>query len=650
MKQIIASKPPRRIWITYIALILYLLLAYLKGPVQADGITIQVGLSEDTIYLGDQVDLHVRVKGLRDPELPELAFSDIEVEPAGGQAYNNSSMTIINGRTRRVEDFGYIARYHLRPLTAGTFHLPAVALTHEGQTYRSKPLTLVVKAPEAQDYLLVEVSSDKPSYILGERITVTLDVALRKLTLNGQELDVDPFFPNEPPHLQVPWFDTLADWKTDDIQTFVKPFLNRQRPGFYINDYVDQGSFFGRDRLTFTLPRQTTHHRRPSGTFAYFTYRLQKTFYPIRAGRVTIPPVYIKAMLPIAIDAQHRAQQTERVVASSQPLTVTVKPVPSAGQPASFSGGVGHFDLIAEASPTTLRVGDPLTLTLRIQGKPNSLIETVGSIPLEAQEEIDKNFKIHTAPPTLKSDDNVKILTYTLRPKHADVHAVPSIEMAYYDPDTARFRTVHSAEIPLTVEGAAPLETSDVVVIGNDTPKSQLGRELAEGLLANYTGPEVLIPQQARFRLTPFIGGLLIGPPLVYLLILIGRQSVRRRRQHPERQRRKRAARTALTALQDLKDPAITHPVNVYEGVQRALTDYLRSKLDLSGAGLTVDDLVQHLNTRHVDTALIEQTSSLFHLCDNARYAPGSLAVMQQTSLIDEATTLIQRLEASPQL
>ena len=66
--------------------------------------------------------------------------------------------------------------------------------------------------------------------------------------------------------------------------------------------------------------------------------------------------------------------------------------------------------------------------------------------------------------------------------------------------------------------------------------------------------------------------------------------------------------------------------------------------------GIDTRALTQHLRTRGLDAALIDQTSALFHLCDNVRYAPGTLAVIQRTSLIDEATALIQRLEASAQL
>ena len=613
-------------------------------------VEVRAQLSDAAIYLGDTAELEVRVSGIRDPKPTTLKIPGLEIHHAGDQRFNNSSISIINGRTTRIEDVGYVTRYRLQPQNAGTFRIPAITITHEGKTYQSQSLSLTVKKPNDQDYLLVNVSTDKASYVLGERVILTLELSLRKLTLNGRELDVEPFFPKQPPHLQIPWFDSLGDWKTADLQDFVQPFLNQRDPGFYINEYVDQRSFFGRDRIAFTLPRRTTRLTRPSGTFSYFTYRLQKTFHPIRAGTQTIAPVLVKATLPTQIESLSRIRSRQTVVASSEPLTVTIHPVPSANRPDSFNGGVGRFELSADAAPTALRVGDPLTLTLTVQGEPGSLLETVRPLALHEQADLAEAFKVPADPPAVKTENNAKIFTYTLRPRQADVRAIPPIEMAYYDPDTKRFEQVYSDSIALRVEGAAALDTSDVVVIEDRSPKSRLGRELAEGLLANYTGSEVLTPQQDRLRFTPLMGAVLIFPPAAYLLTLLGQQWTRQRRLHPERQRSKQAARVALSTLHGLKTQSDGDDAHLCEGIHRALTGYIRDKLDLSSAGLTVDDVTQHLRTRGVEAPLIDQTHAIFHLCDNARYAPGNLAVAQRTSLIEDAERVVRQLEDSAQL
>src|SRR5262249_14256999 len=141
-----------------------------------------------------------------------------------------------------------------------------------------------------------------------------------------------------------------GDWKTTDLRTFVQSFLGQQRPGFYVNDYRREG-LFQNLLLTFTLPRQSTHRTTSSGTLEYFTYQLRKHFRPLHAGVQAVPPVLVKASLPTQVDTRGRALRSEKFVASSAPLTIEIRPVPSAGQPASFSGAVGHFHLAVEAAP-----------------------------------------------------------------------------------------------------------------------------------------------------------------------------------------------------------------------------------------------------------------------------------------------------------
>jgi hypothetical protein len=148
-------------------------------------------------------------------------------------------------------------------------------------------------------------------------------------------------------------------------------------------------------------------------------------------------------------------------------------------------------------------------------------------------------------------------------------------------------------------------------------------------------------------QLTPLLGAFLIVPPLAYALICLGQYWRRKRRANPERQRSKRAARTALAHLETLSHQANADTGPLYAGVQQALTGYIRDKLDLHHAGLTVDDITRHLRAQGIDDDLVHQAGNLFHLCDNARYAPGGLAVTQ-THLLDEAKALVQQLESTP--
>ena len=100
---------------------------------------------------------------------------------------------------------------------------------------------------------------------------------------------------------------------------------------------------------------------------------------------------------------------------SSAPLTIDIRPLPTAGQPASFSGAIGRFHLEVEAHPTFLRVGDPLSMTLTVRGE--GLLETVRPPALEQQDTLTRDFKVQADPPAVKTDSDAKTFTYTLRPR-----------------------------------------------------------------------------------------------------------------------------------------------------------------------------------------------------------------------------------------
>ncbi|MEM1296879.1 MAG: BatD family protein, partial [Verrucomicrobiota bacterium] len=62
-------------------------------------------------------------------------------------------------------------------------------------------------------------------------------------------------------------------------------------------------------------------------------------------------------------------QFSEPRTITSQELDFTIKPLPEVGRPASFQNTVGRFEMKVEASPTDLRVGDPIFIDIQVKGK-----------------------------------------------------------------------------------------------------------------------------------------------------------------------------------------------------------------------------------------------------------------------------------------
>ena len=63
--------------------------------------------------------------------------------------------------------------------------------------------------------------------------------------------------------------------------------------------------------------------------------------------------------------------QYQPVTLQSNTWELEVVPLPAAGQPADFSGGVGRFELAATANPQEVEAGEPVTVTLTVKGTGN---------------------------------------------------------------------------------------------------------------------------------------------------------------------------------------------------------------------------------------------------------------------------------------
>jgi hypothetical protein len=307
---------------------------------------------------------------------------------------------------------------------------------------------------------------------------------------------------------------------------------------------------------------------------------------------------------------------------------------------------VGRFQLTVEATPTTLKVGDPLSLTMVLRAEGDSLLETVRAPALHEQPALTQDFKVSGDPPAVQVSADSKTFTYTLRPRHTQVQAVPPIEMAYFDPATGRYQLLHSRPVPLQVEGAERLSMSEVISAPGSSLQQTPGQALAAGILANYTGAEVLEPQMAQLHVTPRVVLFGVAPPLAYVFAWCGRGWWRRRQRDTGRRRARQAGRQALAALRTLAAQPGTSGEDICDGVHRVLRRYISDKFLLHHAGLTVDEALAHLHARHIDPQVIERTAAVLQLCDSARYAPGNLAVAQLTGLIDDARAAVQGLEA----
>lgn len=123
-----------------------------------------------------------------------------------------------------------------------------------------------------------------------------------------------------------------------------------------------------------------------------------------------------------------------KTILKSKPFSVSVKPLPETGQPESFSGAVGQFNIALRVIKSELQQGEPGKLQVMISGS--------GNFPLVTAPEIKWPNGIEVLEPLVKEDlDKLiyplkggKIFEYSFSCKDTGNFTIPAVEFSYFDP------------------------------------------------------------------------------------------------------------------------------------------------------------------------------------------------------------------------
>jgi hypothetical protein len=144
---------------------------------------------------------------------------------------------------------------------------------------------------------------------------------------------------------------------------------------------------------------------------------------------------------------------------------------------------VGQFSLAQfEAGPTSVAVGDPITLKIRITGK-----GAFDALTLPNDETAWRDFK--TYPPSKKFDstdpaqiEGSKYFEQVVTPQNVLLKEIPAFVFSYFDPEKCAFRTLTHAAIPLHVLPVAATPPAHRVAIASaatPAPPSRPRRRLS---------------------------------------------------------------------------------------------------------------------------------------------------------------------------
>ena len=315
----------------------------------AQDFSAQAAVDTDSVTLGEPLQFQIQVSGSDAPEEPDTsAITEFTVTLTGRGNNSTSSVSIINGRMTQDVRKGYLFNYQLVPKRIGTLTIPPITVKDGANTTATQPVSITVGAAQESDDFKLRMQLAKSEIWAGESV----------------ELDFTFYFKAslEQPQLRLP----IAD-----------------RPGFAVREVEiangqDTEMLDGKEyqiikARRILIPQNPGHYPLEPATLSFRAvagYRVQQDRF---FGRQQVPN-YRNFVIP------------------SNPLELTVRELPTQGRPPGFSGHVGSFKITSTASPTTVNVGDPITLTITLSGP--SYLQGIDLPPLQKQAELATNFRL----------------------------------------------------------------------------------------------------------------------------------------------------------------------------------------------------------------------------------------------------------------
>ncbi len=240
------------------------------------------------------------------------------------------------------------------------------------------------------------------------------------------------------------------------------------------------------------FPQQSDQTMTTIDGVGYYVLTFRSTLSSLRTGELKVGPALMEILVDVPIENVGRQgnfppgfppgffnvpTEPRKLTVQSQAVTLKVLPLPAEGRPENFSGAVGEFTLTANATPTTLTVGDPLAVDLVVSGSGNfdaltepRLLEQGGWKAYPSKRYAIEGNLDQNQTPTLER----KIGFSQVFIPEAVHRELPPFEINFFDPGKRQYVTLRTEPIPLAMTPApavAPTESAQGgMTVATETP------------------------------------------------------------------------------------------------------------------------------------------------------------------------------------
>ncbi len=384
---------------------------------------------------GEVFEVVFRCKATSNAE-PSISFKPVGFDVLGKNVKGTTTRTVYqNGKFQTSREI--IIAYRAKAESAGKIFLRDVAVKIDGQVVTEAEVPIeVLDAPKEPTVAFVGVDVPEKSVYLGQGMTIRYSIYLRAALQN---------------------FDIMKFPKLDG---FMKRFLQAPNGGERV---TINGELFQRSTI--------------------YVVRV----FPEREGELVVDPMEVS--LTYSLDpfgglgfafGGGRAPRTVNL--KSDPVRVTVLPLPREGRPKNFSGLVGAHRFELKVGHPNLIVNEPMDVRLSVSGQ--GALESYEAPPIWETDKLEK-FSVKSDLGLEGMESAIKTFDYTYLAKDGGEVAAGVLELSYFDPRKKQYETVTKKLPALLIAGSAKKATAPRPVekaAGSTTKKTPSTPAAASGV------------------------------------------------------------------------------------------------------------------------------------------------------------------------
>lgn len=562
----------------------------------AGDVKFEISLDRESIAIGESAQIGLSFSGTQSMPAPDIGnVSGLDVKYVGP----STMMTVINGHVSSSVTHMYM----VTPLKTGRFQLGPYNFKFKGDDYSSNMVFLDVveerrRAAQAtgavtmgqpqeekldiDDRVFVTLTTERNSAFVNELIPVIVKLYVSRMNVTD---------------IQLPVFEQESFSKVD----FKEPKQYREDFNGQIFEVLEfKTNIFGTKPGDYRLgPARIkcnilVRKRQAAGSRFGGNLGAEDEFFDDFFTKIERHPVELKS------DESH----------------IIVSPLPSEGMPKYFDGAVGDYQFIYRASPTKVKAGDPVTITMMINGSGN--LNTV----LMPRIENLNGFKVYE--PQVKTEEHSKTFTQVVIPESETITQIPGAVFVYFDPGAKTYKTISQNPIPVQVEKPKEEAPSRIVESPirperiDEMPREEPARDII--FIKDRPGRWIVT---ARSEIGAKVFMIFFTIPLIAVMLLYGFERRRNRLRtdgvYASKVLSYRSARRSMREL-NAKLSARDHQA-FYESLSAALRGYFGIKLRMPSAGITFEAVNRILSERGIEHIVTQKIRNLFSVCDDAKFA-----------------------------